>query len=99
MSMNLINIFAVIFGIGAIVTGICTGTAHNIAFEFLTDSSLLSIILMIFLHNVYVSKTGKPSVNYRASGDGYTGDSYEEEFCFPNETELLSYVTTKELKK
>lgn len=49
--------------------------------------------------SVYVLKTGKPSVNYRASGDGYTGDSYEEEFCFPNETELLSYITTKELKK
>lgn len=49
--------------------------------------------------SVYVSKTGKLSVNYRASGDGYTGDSYEEEFCFPNETELLSYITTKELKK
>lgn len=48
---------------------------------------------------VYVSKTGKPSVNYRASGDDYTGDSYEEEFCFPNEAELLSYITTKELKK
>ena len=32
MSMNLINIFAVIFGIGAITLGICTGTAHNIAF-------------------------------------------------------------------
>ena len=48
---------------------------------------------------VYVSKTGKPSVNYRASDDGYNGDSYEEEFCFPNETELLSYITTKELKK
>lgn len=48
---------------------------------------------------VYVSKTFKPSVNYRASCDGYTGDSYEEEFCFPNETELLSHITTKELKK
>lgn len=53
----------------------------------------------IGLISVYVSKTGKPSVNYRASGDGYTGDSYEEEFCFPNETELLAYITTKELKK
>ncbi len=49
--------------------------------------------------SVYVSKNGKPSVNYRASDDGYTGDSHEEEFCFPNETELLAYITTKELKK
>jgi len=49
--------------------------------------------------SVYVSKTGKTSVNYRASGNDYTGDSYDEEFCFPNEAELLSYITTKELKK
>ena len=50
--------------------------------------------------SVYVSKNdSKPSVNYRSSDDGYTGDSHEEEFCFPNETELLSYITTKELKK
>ena len=49
--------------------------------------------------SVYVSKSGKPSVNYRATDDSYTGDSHEEEFCFANESELLTYITTKELKK
>jgi hypothetical protein len=49
--------------------------------------------------SIYVAKNGKPSINYRASDDGYSGDSYEEEFCFANENELLGYVTTKEVKK
>ena len=49
--------------------------------------------------SIYVAKNGKPSINYRASDDGYSGDSYEEEFCFANENELLGYITTKELTK
>ncbi len=49
--------------------------------------------------SVYVSKNGKPSVNYHASDDGYSGDSYDEEFCFSNENELLAFITTKEVKK
>ena len=49
--------------------------------------------------SVYVSKSGKPSVNYRATDDSYTGDSHEEEFCFANENELLAYITTKDVKK
>lgn len=49
--------------------------------------------------SVYVSDDGKPDINYRASDDGYSGDRYEEEFCFTNENELLDYITTKEVKK
>ena len=49
--------------------------------------------------SVYVAKNGKPSINYRASDDGYSGDSYEEEFCFSNERELLAYITTKDVNK
>lgn len=49
--------------------------------------------------SVYVPKTGKPSISYRASEDGYSGDSCEEEFCFANENELLAYITTKDVKK
>lgn len=48
--------------------------------------------------SVYVSKNGKQLVNYRATDDSYT-DSHEEEFCFSNETELLAYITTKDVKK
>lgn len=44
--------------------------------------------------SVYVSKAGKPSISYRASEDGYSGDSYEEEFCFANENELMEYINS-----
>ena len=49
--------------------------------------------------SVYVSKSGKPSVNYRATDDSYTGDSYEEEFCFSTESELSASITTTDVKK
>ena len=32
---NFINVFAVIFGIGAIILGVATSTAHNVAFGFM----------------------------------------------------------------
>ena len=43
----------------------------------------------------YVNKEGKTDVSYRAAGDGYSGDSYNEDKCFANEAELLTYITTK----
>ena len=48
--------------------------------------------------SIYVHD-GKPLVGYRAKDDGYSGDSYDECFCFATENELLGWITAKDVKK
>ena len=46
--------------------------------------------------SLYVHSDGAVSVSYRAEGEGFAGDSYEEPFVFANESDLMKYVTTNE---
>lgn len=39
---------------------------------------------------------GKTSVTCYPKGDSYTTSGYDENKCFPSETELITFVTTKE---
>lgn len=75
-------------------------TKFNIGDKVCTiDKNTMKVkVFEIIALSVYVSKNGKPVVNYRANDDSYT-DSHEEKFCFANENELLAYIATKELKK